>query len=50
MEDTVEQKIEGVAEQIIAEDAERRAQDLVRRITRFIRWFTNFLIYRISSI
>lgn len=29
MQDTVERKIEGLAESIIAEDAERRAQDLV---------------------
>ncbi|KAH8106870.1 mRNA splicing factor [Cristinia sonorae] len=28
MEDTVEKKVEGLAEQIIAEDAERRQQDL----------------------
>ena len=30
MEDTVEHQVEGLAEKIIAEDAERRAQDLVR--------------------
>ena len=30
MEDTVEQRVDGLAEKIIAEDAERRAQDLVR--------------------
>lgn len=36
MEDTVEKKVEGLAEAIIAEDAERRAQDLVS--TSF-RWF-----------
>lgn len=29
MEDTVEKKVEGLAEKIIAEDAERRAQELV---------------------
>lgn len=29
MEDTVEKKVDGLADQIIAEDAERRAQDLV---------------------
>lgn len=29
MEDTVEKKVEGLAESIIAEDAERRAQELV---------------------
>ena len=34
MEDTIEKKVEGLAEQIIAEDAEKRAQDLVRIITR----------------
>ncbi|KAJ3479095.1 hypothetical protein NLI96_g9304 [Meripilus lineatus] len=28
MEDTIEKKVEGLAEQIIAEDAEKRAQDL----------------------
>ena len=31
MEDTVEKKVEGLAERIVAEDEERRAQDLVRR-------------------
>ncbi len=36
MEDTVEKKVEGLAEQIITEDAEKRAQDLVRSITRYI--------------
>lgn len=30
LEDTVEKNVEGVAEQIIAEDAERRQQELVR--------------------
>ena len=30
LEDTVEQRVDGLAEKIIAEDAERRAQDLVR--------------------
>ena len=29
MEDTVEHQVDGLAERIIAEDAERRAQDLV---------------------
>ena len=29
MEDTVEKKVEGLAERIIAEDAEKRQQDLV---------------------
>ena len=29
MEDTVEHRVDGLAEKIIAEDAERRAQDLV---------------------
>ena len=33
MEDTVEHQVAGLAEKIIAEDAERRAQDLVRPIT-----------------
>lgn len=32
MEDTVEKKVDGLAEQIIAEDAERRAQELVSLI------------------
>lgn len=32
MEDTVEKKVDGLAEQIIAEDAERRAQELVSRV------------------
>ena len=30
MEDTVEHRVDGLAEKIIAEDAERRQQDLVR--------------------
>lgn len=30
MEDTVEKNVEGLAEQIIKEDAEKRAQELVR--------------------
>lgn len=33
-EDTVEHRVEGLAEKIIAEDAERRAQDLVRVLSR----------------
>lgn len=32
MEDTVEKKVDGLAEQIIAEDAERRAQELVGHV------------------
>lgn len=31
MEDTVEKKVEGLAQAIIAEDKERRAQELVRQ-------------------
>jgi coiled-coil domain-containing protein 12 len=33
MEDTVEKNVEGLAENIIAEDEERRKQDLVRQLT-----------------
>jgi coiled-coil domain-containing protein 12 len=32
MDDTVEKNVQGVAEAIVAEDEERRAQDLVRTI------------------
>jgi coiled-coil domain-containing protein 12 len=36
MEDTVEKKIEGVAEAVVAEDEERRAQELVSQKDSYV--------------
>ena len=36
--DTVEKRVEGLAEQIIMEDEERRAQDLVSPKLCFVIW------------
>ena len=35
MEDTVEKNVDGLVEKIIAEDEERRSQELVRRLLIF---------------
>ena len=49
MEDTVEKKVEGLAEQIIAEDAEKRQQDLVSYPFSFGRSLTDRWVGRIYS-
>lgn len=42
--DTVEKNVEGLADMIIAEDAERRAEELVRRINLYLLDTNNHLL------
>lgn len=41
--DTVEQNVEGLAQQVIAEDEEKRAEELVCGIQAQLRTSTNFM-------
>jgi len=49
MEDTVERNVDGLAENIIAQDEERRAQELVCRSPAAYLSYLTAMLFRISS-
>lgn len=48
--DTVEKRVDGLAEQIIKEDEERRAQDLVRVVSLYVMQHANMNTLRTCTI